>query len=89
MKPAARIPLAPLLAGATILALFASPARSDVVMDWNIKADAIGDYILFRNFIEIIKRSTKYSSYEIDLLGNEIWSDLATRHDGKYITKFL
>ena len=42
MKPAARIPLAPLLAGATILALLTSPARSDVVMDWNIKADAIG-----------------------------------------------
>lgn len=54
-----------------------------------IKADAIGDYILFRNFIEIVKRSSKYSNYEIDLLGNEIWSDLATSYDGKYITKFF
>jgi hypothetical protein len=42
MKPAARIRLAPLLAGATVLTLLTSPARSDVVMDWNIKADAIG-----------------------------------------------
>jgi hypothetical protein len=42
MKTAARISLAPLFAGATVLALLASPARSDIIMDWNIKADAIG-----------------------------------------------
>jgi ADP-heptose:LPS heptosyltransferase len=54
-----------------------------------IKADAIGDYILFRNFIEIIKLSPKYADHELDLLGNEIWRDIATSHDGKYITKFF
>ncbi|SEO66684.1 ADP-heptose:LPS heptosyltransferase [Mucilaginibacter gossypiicola] len=66
-------------------ALFRSPKKRILI----IKADAIGDYILFRNFIEIVKHSAKYYNYEIDLLGNEIWSDLATTHDGKYVKKFF
>jgi hypothetical protein len=42
MNPGVRIPLAPLLASAIALALLTNPARGDVIMDWNIKADAIG-----------------------------------------------
>lgn len=44
MKPLSRsrIPLATLLAGAFTVALLTTPARSDVIMDWNAKADAIG-----------------------------------------------
>ncbi|NVM66384.1 ADP-heptose:LPS heptosyltransferase [Mucilaginibacter sp. SG538B] len=66
-------------------ALF-KPSKKRILI---IKADAIGDYVLFRNFIEILKQSTKYRNYEIDLLGNEIWRDIATTHDGQYITKFF
>lgn len=54
-----------------------------------IKADAIGDYILFRNFIEITKRSPKYANHEVDLLCNELCRDIATIHDKNYITKFF
>lgn len=54
-----------------------------------IKADAIGDYILFRNFLETVKQSAKYRNYQIDLLGNEIWRDIAIIHDEQYITKFF
>jgi hypothetical protein len=42
MKPASRIILAKLLTGAFAVALLTAPARSDVIMDWNAKADAIG-----------------------------------------------
>lgn len=42
MKPKPRINLATLLASACIAALLTAPANSDVIMDWNAKADAIG-----------------------------------------------
>jgi hypothetical protein len=41
MNPTSRIPLGTLL-GVFAVALLAIPARSDVIMDWNAKADAIG-----------------------------------------------
>ena len=53
-----------------------------------IKLDAIGDYILFRNFLEIIKNSEKFRNYEIDMLGNELWKDLALTYDQSFITNF-
>jgi ADP-heptose:LPS heptosyltransferase len=52
-----------------------------------IKTDAIGDYILFRNFIEITKLSEKYRDYQIDLLGNQLWQDVALQYDGRYLNK--
>jgi hypothetical protein len=42
MKPAPRIRQAALLAGVFAVALLTTPARGDVIMDWNAKADAIG-----------------------------------------------
>jgi ADP-heptose:LPS heptosyltransferase len=50
-----------------------------------IKTDAIGDYVLFRNFIEITKRSEKYKGYRIDLLGNTIWSDVVETYDKGFL----
>ena len=44
-----------------------------------IRLDAIGDYILFRNFIEVLKRNPKYSDYKITLLGNIVWRELAEK----------
>lgn len=41
MKPSSRINRAILLASALAAALLAAPARGDVIMDWNAKADAI------------------------------------------------
>ena len=42
-----------------------------------LKFDALGDYILFRNFLKPIAESTKYSNYEITLLGNENLEELS------------
>lgn len=53
-----------------------------------VKIDAIGDYILFRNFLEVLKTSEKYRNYEIELLGNRNWKDLAIEYDRHTVSKF-
>jgi ADP-heptose:LPS heptosyltransferase len=50
-----------------------------------IKTDAIGDYILFRNFIEIVSRSEKYVGYEVDLLANTLCRDLVHQYDSPFL----
>ena len=54
-----------------------------------VRIDAIGDYVLFRNFIKIIKESERFKKYEITFLGNKIWKDLAEKFDSNYIDKFI
>jgi ADP-heptose:LPS heptosyltransferase len=54
-----------------------------------IRLDAIGDYILFRNFIEILKNSKQYESYKITLLGNSAWKNIAETVDSSYIDDFI
>lgn len=54
-----------------------------------LRTDAIGDYILFRNFIKILKESERFKNYRITLLGNKIWKELAEEYDSKYIDKFI
>jgi ADP-heptose:LPS heptosyltransferase len=54
-----------------------------------IKTDAIGDYILFRNYIEIVKKSEKFKGYQIDFLGNTLWKDIALQYDRSYIRDFF
>jgi ADP-heptose:LPS heptosyltransferase len=54
-----------------------------------IRLDAIGDYILFRNFIEVIRKSEKYKGYKITLCGNMIWKELAENLDSKFIDEFI
>jgi len=66
------------------LALF-KPVKNRVLI---VKTDAIGDYILFRDFIEAVKKSTRFADYEIDLLGNELWRELALQYDSQYISRF-
>jgi len=63
------------------LAMFRKPAKRLLL----IKTDAIGDYIIFRNFIEALKKSEKYRDYQIDLLGNKLWRDLNEAHDKQYL----
>ena len=53
-----------------------------------VKIDAIGDYILSRNFIEIVRASEKFSGYQIDLIGNELWRDIALKHDSIFVDNF-
>jgi ADP-heptose:LPS heptosyltransferase len=54
-----------------------------------IKTDAIGDYILFRNYLEVLRRSEKFKDYHITLLGNELWKDLALKYDRDFVDDFL
>ena len=64
-------------------ALFRKPAKRLLI----IKTDAIGDYILFRNFIEVTKRSEKYKDYRIDLLGNKLWQDVTLKYDKQFLNE--
>ena len=54
-----------------------------------IRLDAIGDYVLFRNYIEILKKSEKYKEYNITLLGNSAWKSLSEELDGKFVDEFV
>lgn len=54
-----------------------------------VRLDAIGDYVLFRNFLEIIRNSHRYKDYNITLCGNRAWQDLAETLDGKFVNDFI
>ncbi len=49
-----------------------------------VRTDAIGDYVLFRNFIETLINSDQYSGYNFYLLGNIAFKSLALTYDNKY-----
>ncbi len=51
--------------------------------------DGIGDYVLFRNFLEVLKKSPRFAGYKITLLGNTAWKDLAEFLDKDYIDEFI
>lgn len=54
-----------------------------------IRLDGIGDYILFRNFIETLRKSQKYKNYSITLIGNVDWKNLTEELDYKFIDNFI
>ena len=54
-----------------------------------IRLDAIGDYILFRNFIEELKKDKKYKHYSITLLGNTAWKSLSEELDSCFVDEFI
>lgn len=54
-----------------------------------IHLDAIGDYVLFRNFISEVRNSGMYHDYSITLCGNEQYRDLAEWLDSGYINDFI
>lgn len=54
-----------------------------------IKLDAIGDYVLFRNFLEIIRSDEKYCNKTITLCGNKLWKDLAEEFDRSFVDEFI
>ena len=51
--------------------------------------DGIGDYIMFRNFLEVLKKSDRFAGYKITLLGNAAWKDLAEFLDKDNIDEFI
>lgn len=54
-----------------------------------IRLDDIGDYILFRNFIEPIRNSAKFKNKKIYLAGNEKWKDLTESYDKAFYDKIV
>jgi ADP-heptose:LPS heptosyltransferase len=74
-----------------ILLFFARRGRNEIKSRTLllIRLDSIGDYVLFRNFLEIIKGSDKFGGYNITLCGNIIWRDLAQALDKEYVDNFL
>ena len=73
-----------------LINLFIKPSKKTVPKSLLlIRLDAIGDYILFRNFIEVLKQSEKYRDYDITLLGNSVWKSLSEELDGAFISKFI
>jgi ADP-heptose:LPS heptosyltransferase len=54
-----------------------------------VRLDAIGDYILFHNYIKVIKNSKRFKDHHITLCGNEAWRELAEILDKTYIDRFI
>lgn len=54
-----------------------------------VRLDAIGDYVLFRNFIEILKKSERYKGYKITLLGNSAWKTISEELDKDFVDSFI
>lgn len=54
-----------------------------------LKLDAIGDYILFRNFLEVLKKHPKFKNHKITLCGNSAFKGLAIFLDGRYVDNFV
>ena len=47
-----------------------------------IKFDELGDYILFRDYLKVIRHSKKFRTYKITLAGNVKWKELSEHFDG-------
>ncbi|HDQ39703.1 MAG TPA: glycosyltransferase family 9 protein [Desulfonatronum sp.] len=54
-----------------------------------VKLDQIGDYVLFRNFLEVLKNSSRFQSHELSLLGNKEYRPLAESLDGHVVDRFV
>lgn len=68
---------------------FLAKARKPASRMLIIKTDAIGDYVLFRNFLRVVYQSPKFKHYRITLLGNELWKDLVLKHDCGFVHDVL
>ena len=76
-----------LLFFASDLLYLLSPKKTKTILI--IKIDEIGDYILFRNFLEIVKNSNKYLEYQITLCANIVLKDVAIIFDQPFVKKFI
>lgn len=54
-----------------------------------VKLDAIGDYILFRNYLDAIRNSEKFKSYRIILCGNIVYREIAENLDVNLVDLFI
>ncbi len=54
-----------------------------------VRLDAIGDYILFRNFLEELAKDTTYKNYKRVLCGNNIWKSLFEEWDRETVNAVI
>jgi ADP-heptose:LPS heptosyltransferase len=67
--------------------LYSCPSGGDGVLV--VRLDAIGDYVLFRNFLADIKASDKYKNKKITLVGNIAWREIAEFFDSDVVDDFI
>lgn len=54
-----------------------------------MRLDALGDYILFRNFLGSLAKSDQYGDHSVTLLGNLSWRDIAENWDRDVVDAFV
>lgn len=54
-----------------------------------LRTDDIGDYVLFRNFLRVIRDSKKFRNFRIALCGNLSWKELAEEYDSGCVDEFI
>ncbi len=54
-----------------------------------VRLDAIGDYLLLRNFLPLIRQNPLYKDYRITLVGNPAWRDLFEAWDKKQVDEVI
>jgi ADP-heptose:LPS heptosyltransferase len=54
-----------------------------------VRLDSIGDYIMFRNFLSVLKEDDRFKDYKITLCGNIVWKNLAETLDSNIIDDFI
>jgi ADP-heptose:LPS heptosyltransferase len=69
--------------------LFAKRKKTTAKTLLVIRLDGIGDYTLFRNFLQFLRSSEKYGDYNITLLGDKTWSDISEFLDKSYVNQFI
>jgi len=67
------------------LALVTNPKEQKTVLVVNLAT--IGDYILFRNFLQYVKE--EYNEHRVVLCGNIIWRELSEHFDNPYVDEFI
>lgn len=63
-----------------------APAAPAVIV---VRLDAIGDYLLFRPFLEQLKQSERFKGRELVLCGNIAWRELAEQFDAATVDRFI
>lgn len=54
-----------------------------------VRMDVLGDYILFRNFIEILRNNDSFKDYHITFVGNKSLKDIVVHLDKTFINNFI
>ena len=63
-----------------------SPVQKHLII---IRPDDIGDYILFRQSLERIRKGIAFSDWKITLVGNLLWKDLAIYLDKDFVDDWI